>query len=457
MTAPKCPYHPGDQVEFAYGEMDPKSAEAFSTHLESCPACRATVSDLLEAARLTRKVRQAPVPQAKRKQDFDVSSLGRKPAGWRRPVFWAPVAAAVAALILFIVLRPAIEPPAPVEPPSYGVTPPTPAEPREKPGHLKVEPPPVFARVIRTTGKVTKKSKAETTRTPLAANAKIRGGDILVASAKSTALLVMDDQSRILIGEKSSVQLETLSHRGDRLILDRGHVTCEVSPRQAERSFSIVAGFGTVRVTGTLFAVLKIREQQLVVGVFKGAVKVTRSDLPEAGFEVRDGEQISLAKKKAAVRLTALGKKMRGLMQPFLPGTPPAPAKDTPPAVEEKKPKPQEPPGQETKTEPREEAPDTIVSLVEHMYKDTRWIFDDLRADIARGRWNVVLHRLENYLADPESPSRDEAILLKAVCLEKLNRLKEAYQTYRHYLLKWPAGSRAQEAKYGLIRTRAGL
>ena len=89
------------------------------------------------------------------------------------------------------------------------------------------------------------------------------------------------------------------------------------------------------------------------------------------------------------------------------------------------------------------------------MYQDTGWIFDDLRADIARGRWDTVLHRLENYLADPESPNRGEAVFLKAVCLEKLERLKEAHQTYRDYLLKWPAGKRAPEAKHGLMRTRA--
>jgi hypothetical protein len=88
------------------------------------------------------------------------------------------------------------------------------------------------------------------------------------------------------------------------------------------------------------------------------------------------------------------------------------------------------------------------------MYQDTDWIFDDLRADIARGEWGLVLHRLENYLADPESPNRSEAIFLKGVCLEKLGRLKEAHRAYRDYLIKWPAGNRAEKAKHGLMRTR---
>ena len=442
MTAHDCPYNPDDQVEFAYGEMDPKNAETFRAHLESCPACRAAVLELSEAARLTRKVRQAPVPQATWKKDFDVSNLERKSAGWRRPVFWAPVAAAAAALILFVVLRPAPQPPAPVEPPPEEVTPPLPHE-----------PPPVFARVIETSGRVTKTSVDG--KSPLSLDEKISVGDTLTAAARSTALLQLDDKSRILVGEKSRVQLEELGQQGDRLLLERGHVACEVTPREAERPFLVTAGFGSVRVTGTLFAVLKVGEQKLMVGVHQGAVKVARRDLPGDSYDVRDQGQITLVGKREAVRQAALGKKMRGLMQPFLPQTPPAPVKEPPVPVEEPPPPPDEPKPEE-KTEPKEEAPDTLAALVDNMYKDTGWIFDDLRADIARGHWDVVLHRLENYLADPESPSRDEAIFLKAVCLEKLNRLKEAHQTYRDYLLKWPAGTRAKKAKYGLIRTRTG-
>ena len=435
MTAPECPYNPDDQVEFAYGEMDPKSAEAFRAHLESCPACRAAVLKLSEAARLTKKVRSAPIPQAKWEKGFPVPDTGRQPGWWRRPVVWAPVAAAACAFILFFVLRPTPAPLEPVQPPPDSVTPPV----------LPEEPPPVFARVIRTTGQVTK-TCAET-ESPLSIDGKIPAGDSLTASTRSTALLQLDDQTQILVGEKSTVHFEALGQKGDRLLLRQGHVACRVTPRQADRVFLIDAGLGSVKVTGTLFAVLKVGEKKLMVGVHQGAVDVN-------GFAVRAGRQLTLEKKKAKVRLAALGKKMRGLMQPFLPETPPAPAKDTPPAVEEEQPKPQEPPEKEVKAEPKKEAPDTLASLVENMYKDTSWIFDDLRADIARGEWEVVLHRLENYLADPESPSRDEAIFLKAVCLEKLGRIKEAHQAYRNYLIKWPAGNRANKAKHGLIRTR---
>ena len=60
----QCKYSPDDQVEFAYGEMNPKKAEAFRAHLESCPACREAVSELTRAAELAEKVRRAPVPEA---------------------------------------------------------------------------------------------------------------------------------------------------------------------------------------------------------------------------------------------------------------------------------------------------------------------------------------------------------------------------------------------------------
>lgn len=427
MTAP-CKYTPDDQVEFAYGEMEPEKVESFRAHLDTCPACRAAVAELEAAARLTEQVRSAPIPEAKWEKSFEVPA-SRPSALWRRPWFWAPVAAAAAALILFVVLRPAPQPTPPVEPPT--VAPPV----------IPEEPHPVFATVIETTGKVTV--------SPSSVDEKIRVGDTLTASARSTALLQLDDQSRILVGEKSSVRIEALGEKGDRLLLEQGHVACQVSPRGSERPFSVSTGLGIVKVTGTLFAVLKVSEKKLMVGVHQGAVDVN-------GTAVRAGKQITLEKKKAAVRLAVLGRKMRRLMQPFLPEeTPVPPPKEPPPAVKEKPEPPKEPHPKETRAEPKQTAPDTLAALVDNMYQDTNWIFDDLRADIDRGRWDVVLHHLENYLADPESPNRQEAVFLKAVCLEKLKRPREAQQTYRDYLIKWPAGNRAREAKYGLVRTRS--
>jgi hypothetical protein len=299
----------------------------------------------------------------------------------------------------------------------------------------------VFATVIETTGQVSVK-----------VDEKISAGDTVTAAARSSALLQLDDQSQIFVGEKSTVKIEALDEKGDRLLLEAGHVACRVTPRSAERTFSIDTGLGSVKVTGTLFAVLKVSDRKLMVGVHQGSVDVN-------GQAINAGRQITVEKAKSAVRHAALGRKLRRLMQHFLPEepAPPPPKEEPPPPVEEKsEPPPEEPPPEETKTkpEPKESTADTLAALVDNMYQDTDWIFDDLRADIARGEWEVVLHRLENYLSDPESPNRSEAIFLKAVCLEKLGRLKEAHQSYRDYLIKWPAGNRAEKAKHGLMRTR---
>jgi hypothetical protein len=331
------------------------------------------------------------------------------------------VAAAAAALILFVVLRPG---PTPVEP-----VPPPPVAPPVVPE----EPPPAFAAVIETTGEVT-----------VPADGKIRAGDTLTASSRSSVLLQLEDQSQILVGEQSTVKIEALGKEGDRLLLEKGHVACRVAPRQADRPFVVGTDMGSVKVTGTLFAVLKASGKKLMVGVHEGSVDVN-------GQAVKAGRQITVEKARSAVRHAALSRKMRRLMKHFLPEEkPPAP-----PKVEEKPEPPEEPPVEESKkVAPKKSTADTLAALVDNMYQDTDWIFDDLRADIARGEWETVLHRLENYLLDPESPNRAEAIFLKAVCLEKLGRLKEAHRAYRDYLIKWPAGNRAQKAKHGLMRTR---
>jgi ferric-dicitrate binding protein FerR (iron transport regulator) len=423
MTA-SCKYTPDDQVEFAYGEMEQNQAESFRAHLETCKGCQAAVAELEAAAKLTKQVRSAPIPEAKWEKSFEVPSS--RPSGlWRRPLFWAPVAAAAAALILFAVLRPTPTPVEPTPPPVEKVTPPLPPE-----------PPPVFATVIETTGKVT-----------VPEDGKVQAGDTLKAFARSSVLLQLQDRSQIFVGEKSKVKIEALGEKGDRLLLERGHVACRVTPRKEDRPFAVDTDLGNVKVTGTLFAVLKVSEKKLMVGVHKGSVDVN-------GQAVKAGRQITLEKAKSAVRHAALGRKMRKLMQHFLPEEVHPPVRKPPPSidVQPEEPPPEEPPVKETK--PKESTADTLAALVDNMYKDTDWIFDDLRADIDRGNWEVVLHRLENYLLDPESPNRAEAIFLRAVCLEKLGRLKEAHQGYRTYLEKWPAGNRAKKAKHGLMRTR---
>jgi hypothetical protein len=301
-------------------------------------------------------------------------------------------------------------------------------------------------------------------RLPLSTEEELVEGDTLVASAKSMAFLELDDGSQILLGAKSTLHIESLGSGGDLLRLSRGEGACKIRARDAKRPFKLEVGFSSVEVIGTLFAARLVSPKKLIVGVNQGTVRVFRKDRPDVSVDVKAGGQATLLKNKDRINIASLSPKMRKVMQPLLPEAKPAPPKsETPVDPTKSQPPPdvqktvqEEPAKKEADTKPEQDTPETIAALVERMYKDTRWIFDDLRTDIARGQWDVVLHRLENYLADPESPSRDEAVFLKAVCLEKLHRLKEAHQTYRDYLLKWPAGKRAREAKHGLIRTRSG-
>jgi tetratricopeptide (TPR) repeat protein len=93
---------------------------------------------------------------------------------------------------------------------------------------------------------------------------------------------------------------------------------------------------------------------------------------------------------------------------------------------------------------------------VARLHQDTNWIFDDLRGLMAAGRCDRVVHQLTNYLGDPDSPRRDEATFLRAVCYEKLGRRTEAIQAYRQYLRSWPAGARATDARQAMRRIRWG-
>jgi tetratricopeptide (TPR) repeat protein len=97
---------------------------------------------------------------------------------------------------------------------------------------------------------------------------------------------------------------------------------------------------------------------------------------------------------------------------------------------------------------------ESLEELVARLYEDTRWIFDELRAIMRRGEWERALDLLDNYLSDPDSPERGEAVFLKGICLEELGRFREAYQLYLRYLQEWPQGRRASDARQGWLRTR---
>jgi hypothetical protein len=157
---------------------------------------------------------------------------------------------------------------------------------------------------------------------------------------------------------------------------------------------------------------------------------------------------------------------MHGVLQPLLPPPPPKkPAQQTLSRLEPKPPAPEPDVGDDTKPAPAPAplpapAPpkpgkiESVEAMVESLYRDTRWIFDDLRGQMVRGEWEKVLRHIDNYLADPESPNRGEALLLKGACLEKLGRFPEARMAYRQYLRDYPEGPWTRRALQGVARTR---
>jgi hypothetical protein len=288
--------------------------------------------------------------------------------------------------------------------------------------------------------------------------------DSLLAGKDSHAILTLDDGSRILAGQNANLRFDSVGRQGDELTLSSGQAAFQAIRRTEARPFSVTAEGSHVRVVGTVFALSLKDKKLLLVGVREGVVQVKPKEEQSPAVNVRANRQVALAPGSTS-RPKKLGPELRKLMNRLSPEKPTPKAREitrlVPVKPEEKKPvpeaeapRPAEPAVEEKKPDKKKVKVDSVEALVESLYKDTRWIFDDLRSQMDQGNWETALNRLNNYLADPESPNRDDALMLKGACLEKLGRFKEAHQIYRHYLLNWPAGPRAREARHGLLRTR---
>jgi TolA-binding protein len=243
----------------------------------------------------------------------------------------------------------------------------------------------------------------------------------------------------------------------DRLRLTLGTITCRVERRNTSRSFQLEAGEFRATVLGTKFAVQVEAGGGVAFGVLEGEVEVAALSgtwpprLIPADFEIH-------VRPEAAGAVQPLSRALAALLRPSSqppPGTTPArlarlesprPADVSPETGTTPEARPAPPPTTTTI------AHEGLEALVERIYRDTHWIFDDARAAMERGEFEAVASRLENYIQDPESPGRDEAVFLRAACLEKLGRLREAREHYRRYLWDWPQGRWVRDAQQGLVR-----
>jgi hypothetical protein len=209
------------------------------------------------------------------------------------------------------------------------------------------------------------------------------------------------------------------------------------------------------------------RNKQLTVGVVEGMVELTPRNDMSAATDLHAGQQATLI----PFTTISIGILDAGVSSLLSPGQP---AKSPKPRVVRRKrvasrPSKRPSPVAKVAPEPEQEAAvapapqpeiqtarpaDSVHDWMPDLGQEGGWILDSLREEMERGRFEDALRKLNNYLSDPESPNRPEALFLKAVCLERLMRFGDAGRVYRDYLRQWPDGARASEARKGSLRTR---
>jgi ferric-dicitrate binding protein FerR (iron transport regulator) len=447
-------------MAFAFGELAAEQAEAFRAHLAGCPTCQAVLADFERAAELVRRVRTAESLPAPAFRPLALPAEPRRAGRW----FWAggavgALAATAAALLVWPDTGPMRSP--------EGA--PTHLAPRDAPPPSSAEPaaparPVLGLHVAGREGALLRDSPGQGAARPIPPGSPLRAGDELWTGPEARAVLELGDRSRLALARSSRLRLEAAADTGDRFSLVAGALAVQVSPRAAERPFLVMTPQAELVVRGTRFAVRIEGPGGLWVGVEKGAVELRPRAAGVGPVLLEAGRAARLRGGPAEVgRLDPAGRaELQALLAAMpAPGTeggppsagrtrfsPPSPPPAPPPRPPEPAPwpapagRPGEPPGG-----------DSLRSLVEALYRDTAWIFDDLRADMEQGHYERVLRRIELYLADPDSPDRAEAVFLRAVCLESLGRPGEARAVYQEYTVRWPTGRRAAEAIRGYLRS----
>jgi ferric-dicitrate binding protein FerR (iron transport regulator) len=453
MNTASCHYSSKDRMAFAYGEMQKHDQDAFSAHLDACGSCRESVAELRRAADLCHTLSSATVPEPEWTADLDPDRVGPRRLWWQQPFVWVPLAAICGFLLWLLAGR--FPEPSPSAAIPENITGPV------RSSAIAVAALPI--KIVDIGGHVYLKRSDSVASVPVDVRSEIFAGDSIISAENSWLEMELDDGSRLRLGPKSSLRLETAGPDADRFHLDRGAVSCRVRPR-SDRPFVVGSKQADTRVVGTLFAVRQMNAQRLTVGVASGRVELDRSLHSKPVLPVYAGHQMTLSFNGEQLRSDKLGRGMRKLMSPLLPrqGKPDGKSDDQrvshaiPSGTPESPSRPQSiarPEAQDSKTGQGKN--DSVATLVDGVYRDTRWIFDQLREEMEKGHYERVLNRLNNYIADPEAPERSEAVFLKAECLEKMNHTHQAHQAYREYQIRWPAGAHAKEALLGQIRTRA--
>jgi hypothetical protein len=484
MSRPHCPCGAEELTALAFGELAAERAAALQRHLAECPACQAEMARLRAAAEVLERVRAAPEPEPVWTRPAPRPAR----AGWWQAAPWrwalaGAAAGALAAALWLLLWPPAGRAPAPPAPAAAAAP---------------------VARLVAAAGPVAHTRAAGRGRATVGQG--LAPGDRIATGGGGRLQLELADGSRLGLGPRSALGVIGAG----RFALDRGTLACRVRPRAAGRPLVVRAGGLLVRVVGTRFAVRRGPDGAVAVGVAAGAVELRRTG--RAPLRLVAGRQARYRPAGEALELTALAPELRAALDRL------APAGDKPPAAPAAGPRdadrpdasgpadrsrdasrpaaggpdgagPQtapaadptgkaqpgaaaggeqpgaaaaDPAGDKPPAAPaagprdtdRPEADGSLAGLVASIHRDTGWLFDELRLELEAGRTRRALRLLDNYLADPLSPHRDEAVFLRARCLEQLQRLLPAARAYRRYLDRWPTGKRAPAARQALRRLR---
>lgn len=461
-----CAFGPAERAEFAYGEMDPKRAEVFASHLEDCPECEQAVAELKAFAELTRRVVAQPEPQLNWSKALPALPKPKR-AWWRLPQVWVPAACGAFALLVALTLigltdAPAV--PSEMRPETFG-----------KPAVAKVAP---AGQQVAVDMAVRVQAADGSAPRELLGPIRLQLGDRILAAGKNPVSITSKDGSQLRLEAGSSLRLAASAGRAQRWELQSGSVVCQVTPRPAHEPFRVQAGPGLVTVKGTRFAVRLDSSDSLTVAVAEGLVSVTplaggaaielgagqqtclRRGQP-ASVAASDGSLDSLLKPEALAAVDPLAPEPERLAAQMKPRKKRRKVKAVL-AVADSKPTDEAPAAE--LAQPSVEPPFVVdpgpgpglerAALLASLKGNSNWMFDGIRKCMTRGDYEGALLKLGNYLSDPDSPDPGEASYLKAICLEQLGRTNSARAEYEHYLKRWPKGGRASEASAGLNRTR---
>jgi hypothetical protein len=312
----------------AAGELEAETQARVSEHVAGCGDCARKLAEVRQAQSMLRTVRDdAPQVRWAQVDDRIQSAAAQRLARLERQPRWPWALAtvgALAAVIFFVVLRPAAPVPQPSAPVAVREELPAPVKPktREEPAPAPMAPsaPVIATRVESASGAWIRELDAP--ERSLAAGAELRSGASIRTRAKSNALLRLPDASRVRVSPDSEVTLARTEAQDVHLTVTRGRVAVQDS-HVARKGFTVEAAGVRASVVGTVFSV-ECTEHGAVVAVLEGKVRV-ESEGQSPRF-VTAGERLEVRSGKQAPKARALSAQDRRAFQELgLPNAEPAP------------------------------------------------------------------------------------------------------------------------------------